>query len=150
MAWKQRAPPPRAEEALELEQPQEGVTWRPPRKVLICPFAPPGRGCSPAIFTPAGGHVGASGGGPVQESAAGPRPRPCASAGAWACALTLHSRGSWQGERAAPCEVSPCLRAWRCFLAMKCQDTCTPMFLAAMSTIAELWKEPRCPSKDDG
>ena len=33
--------------------------------------------------------------------------------------------------------------------AMKCQDTCTPMFLAAMSTIAKLWKEPRCPSKDE-
>ena len=34
--------------------------------------------------------------------------------------------------------------------AVKWQDTCTPMFLAAMSTIAKLWKEPRCPSKDDG
>ena len=33
--------------------------------------------------------------------------------------------------------------------AMKRQDTCTPMFLAAMSTIAKLWKEPRCPSKDE-
>ena len=33
--------------------------------------------------------------------------------------------------------------------AMKLQDTCTPMFLGAMSTIAKLWKEPRCPSKDD-
>ena len=33
--------------------------------------------------------------------------------------------------------------------AMKCQDTCTPMFLPAMSTIAKLWKKPRCPSKDD-
>ena len=32
---------------------------------------------------------------------------------------------------------------------MKRQDTCTPMFLAAMSTIAKLWKEPRCPSKDE-
>ena len=29
------------------------------------------------------------------------------------------------------------------------QDTCTPMFLAAMSTIAKLWMEPRCPSKDE-
>ena len=28
-------------------------------------------------------------------------------------------------------------------------DTCTQMFIAAMSTIAELWKEPRCPSKDE-
>ena len=33
--------------------------------------------------------------------------------------------------------------------AMKRQDTCTPMFIAAMSTIAKLWKEPRCPSKDE-
>ena len=31
----------------------------------------------------------------------------------------------------------------------KCRDTCTPMFIAAMSTIAKLWKEPRCPSKDE-
>ena len=27
--------------------------------------------------------------------------------------------------------------------------TCTPMFKAAMSTIAKLWKEPRCPSTDE-
>ena len=33
--------------------------------------------------------------------------------------------------------------------AVKPRDTCTPMFLAAMSTIAKLWKEPRCPSKDE-
>ena len=32
---------------------------------------------------------------------------------------------------------------------VKHRDTCTPMFLAAMSTIAKLWKEPRCPSKDE-
>ena len=32
--------------------------------------------------------------------------------------------------------------------AMKRQDTCTLMFLATMSIIAKLWKEPRCPSKD--
>ena len=29
-------------------------------------------------------------------------------------------------------------------------DTCTPMFIAAMSTISKLWKEPQCPSTDDG
>ena len=34
--------------------------------------------------------------------------------------------------------------------AVKLQDTCTSMFLAAMSTIAKLWKELQCPSKDDG
>ena len=33
--------------------------------------------------------------------------------------------------------------------AMKCRDTYTPMFIAAMSTIAKLWKEPRYPSKDE-
>ena len=33
--------------------------------------------------------------------------------------------------------------------AVKHQDTCTPMFTAAMSTIAKLWKEPQCPSKDE-
>ena len=33
--------------------------------------------------------------------------------------------------------------------AMKCRDTCTPMFLAGMSTIAKLWTEPWCPLKDE-
>ena len=28
-------------------------------------------------------------------------------------------------------------------------DTCTPMFIAAMSTIAKLWKEPWCPLTDE-
>ena len=32
---------------------------------------------------------------------------------------------------------------------MKRRGTCTPMFIAAMSTIAKLWKEPRCPSADE-
>ena len=27
--------------------------------------------------------------------------------------------------------------------------TCTPMFIAALSTIAEAWKEPKCPSTDE-
>ena len=29
------------------------------------------------------------------------------------------------------------------------RGTCTPMFIAAVSTIAKLWKEPRCPSTDE-
>jgi len=29
---------------------------------------------------------------------------------------------------------------------VKRKGTCTPMFIAAMSTTAKLWKEPRCPS----
>jgi hypothetical protein len=27
-------------------------------------------------------------------------------------------------------------------------DTCTPMFISALFTIAKLWKEPRCPTTD--
>ena len=29
------------------------------------------------------------------------------------------------------------------------RGTCTPMFLAALSTIAKVWKEPQCPSLDE-
>ena len=32
---------------------------------------------------------------------------------------------------------------------VKRQNTCTPMFIAAMSSIAKLLKEPRCLSKDE-
>ena len=29
------------------------------------------------------------------------------------------------------------------------RDTCTPMFIAALFTIARTWKQPRCPSVDE-
>ena len=29
------------------------------------------------------------------------------------------------------------------------RDTCTPMFIAALSTIAKVWKEPKCPPMDE-
>ena len=29
------------------------------------------------------------------------------------------------------------------------RGTCTPMFIAVLSTIAKLWKEPKCPSSDE-
>ena len=29
------------------------------------------------------------------------------------------------------------------------RGTCTPIFIAALSTIATLWKEPKCPSTDE-
>ena len=32
---------------------------------------------------------------------------------------------------------------------VKIRAICTPMFIAAMSTITKLWKEPRCPSIDE-
>ena len=29
------------------------------------------------------------------------------------------------------------------------RDTCTPMFITALFTIAKTWKQPRCPSADE-
>ena len=29
------------------------------------------------------------------------------------------------------------------------KDTCTPFFIAALFTIAGMWKQPRCPSTDE-
>ena len=29
------------------------------------------------------------------------------------------------------------------------KDTCTPMFMAALFTIARIWKQPSCPSTDE-
>ena len=29
------------------------------------------------------------------------------------------------------------------------RDTCTPMFIAALFTVARTWKQPRCPSTDE-
>ena len=29
------------------------------------------------------------------------------------------------------------------------KDTCTPVFIAALFTIARMWKQPRCPSGDE-
>ena len=30
-----------------------------------------------------------------------------------------------------------------------CKDICTPMFTAALFTVANTWKQPKCPSIDD-
>ena len=32
---------------------------------------------------------------------------------------------------------------------MTCKDTCTPMFIAALFTIAKTWKQPKCPSTEE-
>ena len=29
------------------------------------------------------------------------------------------------------------------------KDTCTPMWIAALFTIAKIWKQPKCPSTDE-
>ena len=44
----------------------------------------------------------------------------------------------------APLDISP-----RDTDVVKRRALCTPMFTAALSTIAKSWKEPRCPSTDD-
>uniref|UniRef100_A0A8C6CXK4 Uncharacterized protein n=1 Tax=Moschus moschiferus TaxID=68415 RepID=A0A8C6CXK4_MOSMO len=38
---------------------------------------------------------------------------------------------------------------WECKLVQIERDTCTPMFIAALFTIARTWKQPRCPSADE-
>ena len=30
-----------------------------------------------------------------------------------------------------------------------CKDTCTPMFIAALFSIAKTWKQPKCPSTEE-
>ena len=35
------------------------------------------------------------------------------------------------------------------FRSMVQKDTCTPMFIAALFTIAKTWKQPKCPSTDE-
>jgi hypothetical protein len=30
-----------------------------------------------------------------------------------------------------------------------CKGTCSPLFIAALFTIAKLWKEPKCPTTDE-
>ena len=30
------------------------------------------------------------------------------------------------------------------------RDICTPMFIAALFTIAKIWKQPKCPSRTNG
>ena len=37
-------------------------------------------------------------------------------------------------------------KGFRCTVS---KDTCTPMFMASLSTIAKVWKEPKRPSKDE-
>ena len=39
--------------------------------------------------------------------------------------------------------------ACRKYLKVIEKDTCTPMFIAALFTIARTWKQPTCPSADE-
>ena len=35
------------------------------------------------------------------------------------------------------------------YMALIRKDTCTPMLIAALFTIAKIWKQPKCPSTDE-
>jgi hypothetical protein len=44
----------------------------------------------------------------------------------------------------------PCLRIYlKKYKSNYNKDICTPMFIAALFTIAKLWKQPRCPTTDE-
>jgi hypothetical protein len=65
----------------------------------------------------------------------------------------------WKGARAiaSPCCVFEQIRKRWVLLGIYPKDcdtgysrgTCTSMFIAALFTIAKLWKQPRCPSTDE-
>ena len=38
---------------------------------------------------------------------------------------------------------------WKKIKTLLQKDTCTPMFVAALFTIAKIWKQPKCPSTDE-
>ena len=44
------------------------------------------------------------------------------------------------------CAIRYLSKGYRCAVL---KDMCTPMFIAALSTIAKVWKEPRCPLADE-
>ena len=45
----------------------------------------------------------------------------------------------------------PAIPLWGMYLKknMVQKDTCTPVFNAVLSTIAKIWKQPKCPSTDE-
>ena len=47
--------------------------------------------------------------------------------------------------RPSNCTTRCLSKGYRCAVW---RDTCTPMFIATLSTIAKVWKEPKCPSTD--
>ena len=48
------------------------------------------------------------------------------------------------------CHMTQQSRCWGYTLRKpKLRDTCTPMFITALFTIARTWKQPRCPSADE-
>ena len=76
--------------------------------------------------------------------------------GWWECELVQPLwRTVWRFLKELQIELpyDPAMALLRIYLkdtdAVKWLNTCTPMFIAAMSTIAKLWKAPCCPSNDE-
>ena len=74
----------------------------------------------------------------------------------WECKLVqLLWKTVWRVLKKVKIELpyDPAIASWGIYPkdtnVVKCQDTCTPVFIAAMSTMTKLWKEPRCPPTDE-
>ena len=48
-----------------------------------------------------------------------------------------------------PCDLATPLRGIYLEKMLIQKDTCTPMFIAALFTIAKTWKQPKCPLTDE-
>jgi hypothetical protein len=64
---------------------------------------------------------------------------------AW-CAAHACNPALWEVEAGGQDQES---KAGLGYTARSCLNTCTPMFIAALFTIAKLWKQPRCPTTDE-
>ncbi|KAF0882982.1 LORF2 protein, partial [Crocuta crocuta] len=69
----------------------------------------------------------------------------------WECKLgQLLWKTAWQFFRKFSLEFpyDPAFPIAKIYLFLMHKVTCTPIFIAALSTIAKTWKEPKCPSID--
>ena len=74
---------------------------------------------------------------------------------------TVGRNANWYGYYGEQGEDSLKVWKWNCHMTQQShcwayteetrneRDTCTPMFIAAIFTIARTWKQPRCPSADE-
>jgi hypothetical protein len=63
--------------------------------------------------------------------------------------LCQYNNASITGSLSYVSQSVSMLQVWKyVFLTGYSRGTCTPMFIVALSTIAKLWKQPRCPTTD--
>ena len=72
----------------------------------------------------------------------------------WECELVKPLwRTVWRFLKNLKIELlyDPAIPRWGIYLEkhMVRRDTCTPMFIAALFTIAKIWKQPECPSTEE-